>query len=69
MTAKDKPCVPGDWIHIYYISKDGEGIIYDRTVSRTGLGPARAKQVIEQWEVAGREAFYVIGATIRGAYS
>lgn len=52
-----------DWIYIYYI-KDGL-LIYDRTVSRKGLGPGRAKQVVEEHEKRGHESFYTIGTIPR----
>ena len=52
-----------DWIYIYFI-KDGN-LIYDRTVSRTGLGPDRAKQVVEQHQKRGFESFYTIGTLTR----
>lgn len=47
------------WIYIHYI-KDNQ-LIYDRTVSRTGLGPPRAKQRVAELEARGYEAFYTIG--------
>lgn len=49
------------WIYIYSI-KDGY-LSYDRTVSRTGLGPARAKERVAELEKYGYEAFYTIGTT------
>ena len=38
------PAVPNDWIYIYVIRDDK--FIYDRSVSRTGLGPSRADEVV-----------------------
>lgn len=61
------PITPNDWIYIYYILEDK--IICDRTVSRTGLGPQRAEQVVKKWREVGHEAFYTIGTAIKGAYS
>ena len=64
----DTPSDLNDWIYIYFI-KDGE-LFYDRTVSRTGLGPSRAKQRVEEQEARGYEAFYTIGGLARTpAYS
>lgn len=54
-----------DWIYIYFIKDDL--LIYDRTVSRTGLGPDRAKYVVRQWEDRGYESFYTIGTIPRKA--
>jgi len=48
-----------DWIYIYYIKNNL--LLYDRTVSRTGLGPVRAKQKVQEWKERGYEAFYTIG--------
>lgn len=53
------PSVLNQWIYIYYI-KDGY-LIYDRTVSRGGLGPCRAKQRVEENESRGYESYYTIG--------
>lgn len=47
------------FIYIYVI-KDGK-LLYDRTVSRFGLGPQRAKQVVDEHEKRGNESFYTIG--------
>jgi hypothetical protein len=47
------------WIYIYFIKDDL--LIYDRTVSRQGLGPNRAKQRVEELEARGYESFYTIG--------
>lgn len=55
------------YIYIYFIS-EGK-IIFDRSVSRRGLGPLRAKQVVENFEKKGVESFYTIGVTIKGALS
>lgn len=63
----NKPAVPNDWIYIYYIEDDK--FIYDRSVSRYGLGPARAETVVRNWKASGKESFYVIGKTIEGAFS
>lgn len=52
-----------DWIYIYYI-RDGK-LFHDRTVSRSGLGPARAKQIVEHWKAMGFESFYTIGCLAR----
>ena len=52
-----------DWIYIYYIK--GDLLIYDRTVSRGGLGPDRAKEVVERWKTRGYESFYTIGTLAR----
>ena len=52
-----------NWIYIYFI-KD-EYLIYDRTVSRYGLGPSRAKQRVEELNERGYEAFYTIGTLTR----
>jgi hypothetical protein len=49
-----------DWIYIYRITKDGH-LIYDRTVSRYGLGPKRAKDRVIEIEKRGEEGFYTIG--------
>lgn len=47
------------WIYIYKIV-DGL-LICDRSVSRKGLGPSRAKQRVEELEKLGHEAFFTIG--------
>lgn len=47
------------WIYIYKIA-DGL-LIFDRSVSRNGLGPSRAKHRVEELEKQGYEAFYTIG--------
>lgn len=60
---------PNDWIYIYYISECGNYTVYDRTVSRTGLGPARAKQRVEELAKIGKEGFYIIGSILPGALS
>lgn len=52
-----------DWIYIYFIR--GGMLHYDRTVSRYGLGPVRAKEVVEEWERRGCESFYTIGTLAR----
>ncbi len=52
-----------DCIYIYEI-RDGF-LHYDRTVSRYGLGPMRAKQRVKEIEDRGREAFYTIGTLAR----
>lgn len=52
-----------DWIYIYFI-KDGL-LIYDRTVSRGGLGPDRAREVVARWNKRGYESFYTIGTIPR----
>jgi len=52
-----------DWIYIYFI-KDGL-LIYDRTVSRYGLGPSRANQRVEELNARGHESFYTIGTLAR----
>jgi len=51
------------WIYIYYIKDDL--LFYDRTVSRTGLGPDRAKRRVQELEARGYEAFYTIGTLAR----
>ena len=56
---KDSESNLNDWIYIYYI-RNGD-LVYDRTVSRTGLGPWRAKQRVEEYKSRGYEAFYTIG--------
>lgn len=48
-----------DYIYIYFI-RDGE-LFYDRSVSRTGLGPIRAIERVTQLNSYGYEAFYTIG--------
>lgn len=53
-----------DWIYIYRITKCGS-LIYDRTVSRYGLGPRRAKEIVKQIEERGEEGFYTIGTLPR----
>lgn len=55
------------WVYIYYIKDDL--ILYDRTVSRTRLGPDRAKRRVEELESKGYEAFYTIGTIIPEALS
>lgn len=55
------------WIYIYYVKDDL--VIYDRTVSRTGLGPKRAKDKVKELEGIYGEAFYTIGTTAKGALS
>lgn len=59
--------IANDWIYIYYI--EDNNFIYDRSVSRYGLGPSRANDVVANWEARGKESFYVIGKTIEGAFS
>jgi hypothetical protein len=54
------PSKLNDWIYIYRITKDGF-LICDRTVSRYGLGPNRAKEVVKEIEKRGEEGFYTIG--------
>ena len=51
------------WIYVYVI-KDGN-LIYDRTVSRSGLGPSRAKEIVYEHESRGNESFYTIGTLPR----
>ena len=51
------------WIYIYKIA-DGL-LIFDRSVSRHGLGPGRAKQRVEELEKQGYEAFYTIGTVTK----
>lgn len=53
-----------DWIYIYRIDKENR-LIYDRTVSRYGLGLQRAKEVVNTWKIRGYEAFYTIGTLPR----
>jgi hypothetical protein len=48
-----------DWIYIYYIKDNC--LIYDRTVSRSGLGPHEAKERVAINEKRGYESFYTIG--------
>ena len=60
---------PNDWIYIYYISECGKHTLYDRSVPRTGLGPARAVQRVEELKSRGKEGFYVVGNTLPGALS
>ncbi len=48
-----------DWIYVYYIRDDL--LLYDRSVSRQGLGLNRAKELVDQWEKKGCESFYTIG--------
>lgn len=48
-----------DWIYIYVI-KDNK-LMYDRSVSRYGLGLSRAKTIVAQHEARGNESFYTIG--------
>lgn len=52
-----------DWIYIYFI--ENEFLIYDRTVSRRGLGLARAKERVKHFEEKGLESFYTIGTLPR----
>jgi len=52
-----------DYIYIYYI-KDNK-LIYDRTVSRFGGGPDRAKEAVAAHEGRGNESFYTIGTITR----
>lgn len=54
-----------DFIYIYFI-KDGD-LLYDRSVSRTGLGPDRAKERVTQLIGYGYEAFYTIGTLTKEA--
>ena len=56
-----------DWIYIFFIDEN-DNVIYDRTVSRTGLGPKRAKEVVENFNKRGVEAFYTIGRLVRGPF-
>lgn len=65
----DRPSAikPNSWIYIYYVVDDK--IIFDRSVSRTGLGPVRAKQKVAELEKTYGEAFYTIGFSVQGAYS
>lgn len=58
-----------NYIYIYYIV--GGQYIYDRSVSRTGLGPGRAKQRVQDLEKHYGEgnAFYTVGKTFPGALS
>lgn len=52
-----------DWIYVYYI-RDGL-LIFDRSVSRTGLGPSRADELVKEHRARGYEAFYTIGTLTR----
>lgn len=63
----EKPIEANDWIYIYYV-KDNN-IIFDRSVSRTGLGPSRAKEKQEELEKIYGESFYTIGFSVKGAFS
>lgn len=51
------------WIYIYYIKDDR--LFFDRSVSRKGLGPIRAKQRVKENEKRGYESFYTIGTIPR----
>ncbi len=48
-----------DWIYVYHI-RDGF-LLFDRSVSRRGLGLNRAKELVARWEQRGYESFYTIG--------
>jgi hypothetical protein len=55
-----KPCSKlNPHIYIYYIKDDC--LIYDRSVSRSGLGPREAKERVTINEKRGYESFYTIG--------
>lgn len=63
---------PNDWIYIYYIRKSQQGediTVFDRSVSRTGLGPIRAEQRVKELRAQKYEAFYIIGNILPGALS
>lgn len=53
-----------DFIYIYRVSTEGN-LIYVSTVSRFGLGPKRAKEVVAERKAKGEEAFYTIGTLPR----
>ncbi len=57
-----------DWIYIYRISKKGF-LHYDRSVSRKGLGPQKAKDRVKEIEASGDEGFYTVGITLSGVAS
>lgn len=50
-----------DWIYIYYICKESGLLIFDRSVSRYGLGPDRARELVDKHNERGHESFYTIG--------
>ena len=50
------------WLYIYYISEDGEHVIYDRTMHRSAV--YFAKKRVEELEKRGKEAFYTIGTVL-----
>jgi len=52
-----------DWIYIFFINDNN--LHFDRSVSRFGLGPNRAKQVVETWKTRGYESFYTVGTLPR----
>ncbi len=52
-----------DYIYVYVI-KNGK-LTLDRSVSRSGLGPSRAKALVSKWEGRGYESFATIGTITR----
>ena len=54
-----------NWLYIYYVSKDNEAIIYDRSMPRNCI--IQADRRIKEMRDRGQEAFYTIGATFEGA--
>ena len=57
----------GKYIYVYYIKDDL--IIFRCSVDRLGLGPNRAKQIVEEYRAKNIESFYTIGRTVPGALS
>ena len=52
-----------DHIYVYYI-KDNT-LIFDRSVSRYGLGPCRAKELVVKHKSNGYESFFTIGTVTK----
>lgn len=54
-----------DYIYIYYICNESGLLILDRSVSRHGLGPSRANELVDGHQKRGRESFFTIGTLVK----
>lgn len=55
-----------DWLYIYMLSLDGECVLYERSMPRNCT--RQADDRVKELRDYGREAFYTIGATFKGAF-
>lgn len=55
-----------DWLYIYYVSLGGKQIFYDRSMPRKNIYEADRR--VRELRKRGKEAFYTIGGTFKGAF-